>query len=210
MPKICRHGQAQIISESEYLKIRRVLNGWHQLFWDIAYYTGERWGAIVALRVDDVYLNSRPLEYITFRARTRKADPSGRRQTRQVPVHPVLNEKLQAYKIPASEWLFPSNSCKKKGNHVSFKTADAFLRVALEKTGYQAKGISTHSTRRSLITHLDERGIGIKLTLPRLKDGGFYKEALQWSRIRIAELYTCQFPQENPGRGGQSPPTQSA
>jgi len=60
MAKISRHGQAEIISHSEYLKIRRELVGWHQLFWDVAYYTGERWGAIVAWRVEDLYADGCP------------------------------------------------------------------------------------------------------------------------------------------------------
>ena len=160
MPKNSRHGQAEIISETDYLKIRRSLVGWHQLFWDIAYFTGERWGAILALQVEDVYAAGHPREYVTFRARTRKADSLGRRQTRQVPVHPTLLERLKAYDPPKSLWLFPS--IRDRNQHVCFRTVDAFLRNALERCGFEDKGISTHSTRRSLITRLDERGIGIK------------------------------------------------
>lgn len=155
MPKIDGCGKAEILSEFEQAKIRKVLSGWHQIFWDIACYTGERWGAICALQVEDVYENSfkrEPREYVTFRAGTTKT-----RQTRQVPVHPILGERLRAYTPPLSEWLFPSNE-----GHVTRQAADAFLRVALEKCGYEGKGISTHSTRRTFITRLHQRGISVK------------------------------------------------
>lgn len=161
MPKNNGHGQAEIITQSQYLAIRKVLKGWHRLFWDIAFYTGERWGAILALKVDDVFAYGKPRQDITFRARTRKADPKGRRQTRQLPISPTLLERLQAYDPPLGEWLFPSSH--NPGNHVARRTVDAFLRTALEKCGYESKGISTHSTRRTLITRLDEKGTSIKV-----------------------------------------------
>lgn len=192
MPKVSGHGQAAIITESEYLKIRRVLEGWHKIFWDIAYYTGERWGAIVALQVEDVFFCGKPLEDITFRAATRKGDTRGRRETRQVPTHPVLMEKLKAYKPPATGWLFPSHYGDTI-DHVSFKTADAFLRVALEKVGYQSRGISTHSTRRSLITRLDERGIGIRVIqkITGHKDLDSLSRYIEVSPERVKQAMAC-------------------
>lgn len=164
MPKIKGHGQAEILSEKDYLTIRKSLSGWHQIFWDIACYTGERWGAICQLEVTDVYActsTATPHEYVTFKARTRKADPSGRRKTRQVPMHPQLIEKLKAYRPPTDGWLFPSD--RRPGQHICFRSADEFLRQALEKTNLSKRGISTHSTRRTLITRLDEKGTALKV-----------------------------------------------
>lgn len=163
MPKYNRSGQAAVLSEADSAKIRRQLkNKGHRLFWDLACYTGERWGAIAQLQVLDVYepYSLKPREVITFRAVTRKADPSGQRQTRQVDVHPTLREILEAY-TPASEgYLFPSS--QRPGQPISFAAASLFLRAALESAGLGRRGFSTHSTRRTFITRLYYLGVDLK------------------------------------------------
>lgn len=163
MPKNNRSGQSAILTESDLQKIRKRLeNKMHRLFWDIARYTGERWGAITRLNVSDVYRDpyrALPHTDITFPAAIRKASPDGSRQTRQVPVHPSLAEILEAYKPPADGWLFPSSS--RPGEPISFQAADDFLRRALEGAQIAHKGISSHSTRRSFITALYLRGVDL-------------------------------------------------
>jgi integrase/recombinase XerD len=127
------------------------------LLLDLAWYTGERWGALVQLRVEDCYNpDASPKDYINFRARTRKATPDGKRQTRQVFVHAVLRESLQNYKHESSSpWMF----CDRTGEKpITLRWADMILRAAVDKAGLSAKGISTHSTRRSFITKLHRNG----------------------------------------------------
>jgi integrase/recombinase XerD len=146
----------------------------------------------VALRVEDLYASGRPREYITFRARTRKTDTSGHRQTRQVPVHPTLHERLKTDDVPHNQWLFPSSRNPTK--HVCFKAADLFLRNALECCGYESKGISTHSTRRSFITRLDEKGVGVKVIQAitghgKLESVSHFPESIDsasWKAVSIA------------------------
>ncbi|WP_375480014.1 tyrosine-type recombinase/integrase [uncultured Nostoc sp.] len=41
------------------------------------------------------------------------------------------------------------------------KTTITILRIAVEKAGLSAKGISTHSTRRTFITNLANKGINL-------------------------------------------------
>lgn len=151
------------MTESDLIKIRRQLsNKEHRLFWDIARFTGERWGAITKLQVSDVYADpyrSVPHEDITFRAQTRKASPDGSRHTRQVPVHPNLKEILEAYKPPKDGWLFPSRI--RPDEPISFQAADDFFRKALERANIDRKGISTHSSRRSFITTLYLKGVDL-------------------------------------------------
>jgi integrase/recombinase XerD len=162
MPKNNRHGQSSIFAPADYAKLRRaVKNRKHRLLLDIAWWTGERWGAIVQLQVEDVYenpLKSLPHEWITFRKQTRKASPEGKRSTRQVPVAAPLREILEAYKPPVQGWLFPARD---EWRHMSFDNADSFLRAALERLGWTEKGFSTHSTRRSFITQLHENGVDV-------------------------------------------------
>lgn len=160
--KNSRSGQAAIISDADYVKIRsRVRDKKYRLLIDIARYTGERWGAIVQLKVSDVFNESgKPLETITFRATTRKASPTGERKTRQVPVHPQLEEILLAYQPDNThQWMF--ESCIRRGAPITLRMADLMFREAIATAGLDHKGYSTHSTRRTFITRLWEKGIDI-------------------------------------------------
>lgn len=155
--KTDRHGQACILSDSDYSKIRKQIKSKkYKLLLDLAWYTRERWGALVQLRIEDCYVNSNPREYINFRARTRKASPDGSHQTRQVFVHAVLRESLQNYKPETnSVWMFGDRTGDKP---ITLRWADMILRAAVEKCGLSSKGVSTHSTRRSFITKLHRNG----------------------------------------------------
>nr|WP_232224174.1 site-specific integrase [Mastigocladopsis repens] len=161
MPKVNRMGQASLLSDADYLKIKSHLMSFHhKLIFDIAWWTGERLGAVVQLPTNAVFdAKGKPLDYITFPARTRKASPDGKRQTRQVPTHPNLREILREYsnahKPNLVGFLFPSSH----GSHLQFQAASRALRRAVAKAGLVSNGISTHSFRRTLITKLSRRGI---------------------------------------------------
>lgn len=162
MAKNDRHGQAAILTNSDFVKIRKQFKSQHhRLIFDIARWTGERWGAIVQLRVGDVYENpvlSVPRSEITFTARTRKASPGGQRETRQCPTHPELQGILAAYDPPLSGYLFPAIA----HGHITWSAADKAFRGAIVRAGLSTRGISTHSTRRSFITALARLGVDVK------------------------------------------------
>jgi len=162
MPKVNGFGKAAVIDDKDYLKIRKFIRSKkYKLLFDIARYTGERWGAICKLSVSDIWDdNGRVRSHITFRAITRKANTKGKRKTRECPIHPALRELLEAYKPDeADEWLFPSR-CD-ASSPLPLRTADAMLRRAVEEAGLGHKGISTHSTRRTFITRLWEKGVDL-------------------------------------------------
>ncbi len=157
-----REGKAINISEITFSKIRRhLLNKRQRLLFDVAWWTGERIGAICQLRVEDVYLVEArkvliPREQITFRAATRKADTKGKRSTRQVPIHPQLRELLEAYSPPPAGWLFPNRIDPDK--HLDAGGAAWYLGKAVNRAKLGGCGIKTHSFRRSFITRLSEAG----------------------------------------------------
>jgi integrase/recombinase XerD len=153
-----RYGQAAIISDNEYLKIRReIKNKKYKLLVDIAWYTGERWGAIIQLKWSDIFNENKIRHFITFRANTRKASPTGEKLTRQLPIHPTLKEILEDFK-PEKDYIFQNRDGT---SHLSLRTADKIFRVAAQRAGLESKGISTHSTRRSFITKLHAKGIDL-------------------------------------------------
>lgn len=157
-----RFGQSAIITTDDYIKLRKhQKNKKHKLILDIAWFTGERWGAIVQLQKSDCYLENGIVKpVITFRASTRKASTDGTRTTRQVPVHYSLKEHLSAYPASViSEWMFPR--MHHPSQHICLRTADYFFRDAVERAGLGNRGISTHSTRRSMITRLYNNGVDL-------------------------------------------------
>ena len=160
MSKSNRHGKAEILRDDVYKRLKDCLpTARDRLIVAIAYWTGERMGAIVQLTSDSVYADgarSAPSDRITFRARTRK----GKKDTRQVFIHPVLAELLRAYQPPSEGWLFPSRY--KKGEHITWSCIDKMLRRALLQAGLKDLGISTHSFRHTLITRLHKGGASLK------------------------------------------------
>ena len=176
------HGQSAIISDIDYGKIRRALKAKKsKLLLDLARYTGERWGALIQLQTEDVFDESgKPRDYITFRASTRKAQPDGKRKTRQVPVHPHLKELLEGYSLSEPGYLFESPI--NPGQSITLRAADFMLRAAIYQAGLDHKGYSTHSTRRTFITTLYERGIDIH-TIQRITGHSDLKSLIRYIDI---------------------------
>ncbi|MBN4004754.1 tyrosine-type recombinase/integrase [Nostoc sp. LPT] len=159
MPKNNRKGKAAVITNAEYSKIRQqILTEKYKLLLDIGWFTGERWGALVQLKVTDVCEEvGKAKTDIIFPAIIRKHRPDGSADTTEIPVHPILREALERYQPETqSEWLFPSRCGTKP---ITWKNAYNVLMAAVEKAGYEAKGISTHTMRRSFVNRLRKNGI---------------------------------------------------
>lgn len=185
--KNCRFGQSYILSNQEYLKIRKhQSNLKHRLIMDIAWYTAERYGAIIQLKVTNVFDSQGNVrDSITFQANTRKSRPDGIKLTRQVPTHSALKEILESYAVDRnSEWLFPG---KNPFKHIEFRTCDYLLRKAVEQAGLSHKGISTHSFRRSLATHLYKSGVGLK-TIQKILGHGDVRTTARYIDITEDEI----------------------
>ncbi|MBE9202119.1 MULTISPECIES: site-specific integrase [unclassified Nodularia (in: cyanobacteria)] len=181
-----RSGKAAVLTDNDYSKLRRNIKSLkYKLLLDLAWYTGERWGALVQLRVSDVYDgNGIPRDVITFRAVTRKKRPDGTAETRQVPVHPILFENLRSFAPGASPWLFPNRGGDKC---VTWRNVYAVFMKAVENSGLTAKGISTHSTRRSFITKLYKNGVGVA-TIKRITGHRDFKSLEGYIEIDSDEI----------------------
>lgn len=161
MGKKNRCGKSEIFSDDSYKQLKDCLpSARDRLIVAIAFYTGERLGAVIQLETSMVYADARRaivLDAITFPARARK----GKKDTRQTPIHEALKEILQSYQPPIEgKWLFPSP--RNNEDHLSFSAFDKMLRKALEKAGLSNHGFSPHSFRRTFITRLHEKKVSIK------------------------------------------------
>jgi integrase/recombinase XerD len=155
VPKQNRSGKASIFTESEYRRFRDLVkNRTHRLVFDFGWWTGERMGAIALLMVENVYAcaeRQEPREYVIYPASTRKDN-----KTREVIIHPMLEMELRTFKPPSSGFLF--QRARHPGQNITLRDIDALMRWYLHKLGWNERGFSTHSFRRSFITRLHERG----------------------------------------------------
>jgi integrase/recombinase XerD len=186
MRKNNRSGKAATLTNSDYSKLRRnIKTAKYRLLLDLAWYTGERWGALIQLRVSDVYnSDGSPRDVITFRAATRKKRPNGSCETRQVPVHPVLFQNLRSYQPGSNPWMFPNREGSK---NVTWRNVYAILMKAVENAGLVAKGISTHSTRRSFITNLHNNGVAT-VTIKQITGHQDFKALAGYIDINFNEI----------------------
>lgn len=159
MAKLNRNGKSNPINESIYKKIRaKARSPKHRLIFDIAFYTGERMGAILQLQVADIYSNPHTRQLhpqITFRASTRKG-----KITRQIPIHPDLIERFKAYSPPDGAWLFPGREI---GCHLSNRACDRMFRRCLVRASLDESGYSFHGFRRGFITDLHAKGTSLRV-----------------------------------------------
>ena len=86
----------------------------------------------------------------------------GKTKTRAIPLHPLLAEELDAWKLivkPSNpeQWVFPGRHA---GEHLTRRAFDAQLRKAVEELGLQ--GTSTHSFRRSFLTSCSQNGVPLR------------------------------------------------
>lgn len=160
--KVDRRGKAAIITAEDFAKLtKNCKRDDRKLLLYLLRYAGERIGATCQLRVEDVYSDPAarvPSDWITFRAQTRKASPSGEQNTHQVPIHDNLRSQLMAFTPPAEGWLFPS---PKNDGPINPKSIDAWFRKLMVRSGLGNKGYSLHTFRRTFATELLERGVSL-------------------------------------------------
>ena len=151
-----RHGKAAIFSSDEIIKIRKAMGvlRQHRAIFELALLTGERIGAILQLRVSDVFQSNGSLQSkITFKAHTRK----NKQSTRQVELHPDLASFLRSYTPPSQGYLFPGRD----NGHITYNSVYLYWKEIFSRCGYEHRGFSCHSTRRWFITQLVQNGTDI-------------------------------------------------
>ncbi|NJP11108.1 MAG: site-specific integrase [Leptolyngbyaceae cyanobacterium RU_5_1] len=146
MPKVDRNGQALVLTPTQLDELWTELKHPHRLITQICYYTAARVGEVCSLQAQDVIGSE-----IIYRARNTKTDT-----TRTIAIARPLAQILTSTSLPTTGYLFPG---KYKGS-ITTQSVDLALRQACDYLGF--KGVSTHSFRRSLLTHLYRAGHSLR------------------------------------------------
>ena len=91
----------------------------------------------------------------------RKIHTKGKRDTREIDIHPRLREYLSDYIESGYDlkkpWLFPGRHGR---GHIHKGSADFILRSACDRLNIE--GVSTHSFRRTALTRMSDAGVPLR------------------------------------------------
>jgi integrase/recombinase XerD len=173
MPKVNRKGQAEVLSQEQLHQLWTTLNQPHNLITQLAYYTGSRISEVCSLKAEDISAGKVVIrQYKTAR-------------TKEVVIVPQLKAAISAAALPAKGHLFPAAKWTRatvkryrikrqlvgtyhfeqvgelpSRAHISPRAVDKALRKACNELGFE--GVSTHTFRRSLATHLYDAGVPLR------------------------------------------------
>ena len=173
MPKVNRRGQAEVLSRDQLHQLWTSLKPPHNLITQLAYYTGSRISEVCSLTVKDISAGKVVI-------RQHKTD-----RTKEVVMVPQLREAIAMAQLPTSGHLFPAAKWTRATvkryrirreamggqqfelvgelpprPHISTRAVDKALRKACDSLGLE--GVSTHTFRRSLATHLYDAGVPLR------------------------------------------------
>jgi integrase/recombinase XerD len=147
MGKASRAGQAAVLTPDQLLDLWAELDQSYRLVTQISYFTAARCGEVVSLEGSDLQGDR-----IIYRAPKTKT-----RTTREAVLSAQLRAALAAAALPAAGYLFPGGG---KTGHLTVRAVDKQLRLAAALLGFE--GVSTHTFRRSMATHLHLRGVSLR------------------------------------------------
>lgn len=152
--KVDGEGKARIFTEAELVALLDGPSGLptarDRFLFGLCYFTGARISEVLALTVGDIDGNR-----VTYRSSTTKTN-----EHRQALMNAACLELMERYQLsesgvvmPASGALFPGRHGR---GHMTRFAADDILRETCNRMGLD--GASTHSFRRSFITHMFNAG----------------------------------------------------
>ena len=173
MPKVNRRGQAEVLNQDQLHQLWTELKPPHNLITQLAYYTGSRISEVCSLMVKDISAGKVVI-------RQHKTE-----RTKEVVMVPQLREAIAVAQLPTLGYLFPAAKWTRAtvkryriqreslGSqrfelvnelpprpHISTRAVDKALRKACDSLGLE--GVSTHTFRRSLATHLYDAGVPLR------------------------------------------------
>ena len=152
MCKTNRSGKSALLSKQQLEILVASLPEKYSLLAELLYFSAGRVSEVTSIKVRNLNLTD---GLVTFEKSTTKT-----KETRQVPLPPTVLKNLaswiESHGLRSDDYIFFTNSRNMKlkagEKSVSTQSVDNFLRKAYDWTGIQ--GASTHSMRRSRLTHL--------------------------------------------------------
>ena len=152
MCKTNRSGKSALLSKDQLEILVASLPEKYSLLAELLYFSAGRVSEVTNIKVRNLNLTD---GLVTFEKSTTKT-----KETRQVPLPPTvlknLSSWIDSHGLKTDDYIFFTNSRNMKlkagEKSVSTQSVDNFLRKAYDWTGIQ--GASTHSMRRSRLTHL--------------------------------------------------------
>jgi len=147
--KVQGSGQAQILSPTDQVAFfEACASDRDRALFAVCLFTGCRISEALQLKSEFIAGG-----YITLTKDTTK----GKKQTRQVKVHPSLAAILADYDMPQSGYIFPG---RKEGTHLTRFSAEKILKTTAAAAGLA--GVSTHSFRRTALTRMNDHGVSLR------------------------------------------------
>ena len=145
--KVAGCGKGKVLTQDEFIQIKKHIHFKYQVFFDIMWNTGARVSEVCKLRFVDVVNGT-----LVIRKTNTKT-----KETREIPISPELVSKID--KLPKENgFMFAGMG----GNgHITRYTIDKVLRNACKECGIE--GVSTHSFRRTTITELSRNNVSLRV-----------------------------------------------
>jgi len=145
--KVAGCGKGKVLTQEEFIQIKKHIHYKYQVFFDIMWNTGARVSEVCKLRFVDVVNGT-----LVIRKTNTKT-----KETREIPISPELIKKID--KLPQENGFMFAG---KGGNsHITRYTIDKVLRSACKECGLE--GVSTHSFRRTTITELSRNNVSLRV-----------------------------------------------
>lgn len=160
--KINRFGQGEILSSQEVCLLfeKGFVNPRDRALFGVCLYGAARINEACTLLKGDVVSPRGVRDKLLIRS----CNAKGGKDTREIQIHPILRNYLEAYTPTIITRgknlnLFPGRHGL---NHIHPSSADKLLRHALVRLGLEERGISTHSFRRTCLTTMSNAGIPLR------------------------------------------------
>ena len=158
--KVNRYGRAEILTRDQLslLFTEGFINPRDKALFGICLYAAARINEACTLFHGDVI----GIKGVRDKLVIRSFNTKGKQDTREIDIHPRLNQYLQDYNksyppLSYNPYLFPGRHGR---GHIHKASADRILRGICKKL--EIEGVSTHSFRRTALTQMSDAGVPLR------------------------------------------------